>query len=696
MVFEQILLGVAGNGATALLEVLFRAVRGEKDGLDNLGGLLVGLGIEIDDPEVGRLREWLQNTGIHKTCRLLATGLSKENVAALVANDIACSVLLVDDPSQCPAGTSLTDWKRWNLDRAALIERNLGDCVLAALPLPKQTQLLGQLAAAITVGQGGTERERAALEERIKPLANSAAVGYPFRRPVEQPPAHMRAAELLSGDHRLIPFIDRTGALKELAEWCVDTDAGPLAAQVVYGAGGTGKTRLATELCHEMRKRGWVGGIFQQPHSNQTGQIDALLDATEPRLVVFDYADTQPNEVADFLDGAERRVLRKSAAVRVVLIVRRQDTSDDPRKFFISKVARRQLAATEPLRLSEPKSTTAVGFGSEQRKAMYEAASTAIARRLGAPVTALAAPENLSGDPWGSPLLVVARALIETAPAEGEHQPIGKAASSQEVLDELLIREERFWDKANCPQTQPELRRRAVAVATMFAPTSEPDAVEILRFSPLSENVQSTASWLHTLHHGPRYANPLVPDLLAERLIHQEATIEWIKRAIDPDLMLLDPYPLETLTRTIGTSDEFRSIVAPLFNGAVAEITERLCASQAAAVGRCANAVAFAIAATAPNLEQLPPPSVSTLPAAVLTAEIETRRVELLRPQGGPDLASSLNNLSNRLGEAGRREEALTAIEEAVTIRRGLAEANMAAYGPRPCQVVEQPVSRSG
>ena len=420
MVFEQILLGVAGNGATALLEVLFRAVRGEKDGLDNLGGLLVGLGIEIDDPEVGRLREWLQNTGIHKTCRLLATGLSKENVAALVANDIACSVLLVDDPSQCPAGTSLTDWKRWNLDRAALIERNLGDCVLAALPLPKQTQLLGQLAAAITVGQGGTERERAALEERIKPLANSAAVGYPFRRPVEQPPAHMRAAELLSGDHRLIPFIDRTGALKELAEWCVDTDAGPLAAQVVYGAGGTGKTRLATELCHEMRKRGWVGGIFQ-------------------------------HEVADFLDGAERRVLRKSAAVRVVLIVRRQDTSDDPRKFFISKVARRQLAATEPLRLSEPKSTTAVGFGSEQRKAMYEAASTAIARRLGAPVTALAAPENLSGDPWGSPLLVVARALIETAPAEGEHQPIGKAASSQEVLDELLIREERSpWWRGRC------------------------------------------------------------------------------------------------------------------------------------------------------------------------------------------------------------------------------------------------------
>ncbi|WP_030234056.1 tetratricopeptide repeat protein [Streptomyces sp. NRRL S-455] len=38
-----------------------------------------------------------------------------------------------------------------------------------------------------------------------------------------------------------------------------------------------------------------------------------------------------------------------------------------------------------------------------------------------------------------------------------------------------------------------------------------------------------------------------------------------------------------------------------------------------------------------------------------------------------PDLASSLNNLSVWLGELGRREDALTAIEEAVTLRRELA-----------------------
>lgn len=47
-----------------------------------------------------------------------------------------------------------------------------------------------------------------------------------------------------------------------------------------------------------------------------------------------------------------------------------------------------------------------------------------------------------------------------------------------------------------------------------------------------------------------------------------------------------------------------------------------------------------------------------------------------------PELASSLNVLSIRLGQAGRRDDALTAIEEAVRVRRGLAETNPAVYGP--------------
>ncbi|MEU7750606.1 tetratricopeptide repeat protein, partial [Micromonospora sp. NPDC049171] len=59
------------------------------------------------------------------------------------------------------------------------------------------------------------------------------------------------------------------------------------------------------------------------------------------------------------------------------------------------------------------------------------------------------------------------------------------------------------------------------------------------------------------------------------------------------------------------------------------------------------------------------------------------RRLAETNPAGYlPDLAMSLNNLSVRLGEVGRHDEGLTAIEEAVTIRRRLAETNPAGYLP--------------
>jgi hypothetical protein len=45
-----------------------------------------------------------------------------------------------------------------------------------------------------------------------------------------------------------------------------------------------------------------------------------------------------------------------------------------------------------------------------------------------------------------------------------------------------------------------------------------------------------------------------------------------------------------------------------------------------------------------------------------------------------PDLALSLNNFANRLSDLGRREEALTAAEEAVRLYRALAAARPDAF----------------
>ncbi|MER6425527.1 tetratricopeptide repeat protein, partial [Streptomyces sp. NPDC001137] len=61
---------------------------------------------------------------------------------------------------------------------------------------------------------------------------------------------------------------------------------------------------------------------------------------------------------------------------------------------------------------------------------------------------------------------------------------------------------------------------------------------------------------------------------------------------------------------------------------------------------------------------------------AAITEAVDLYR-ELARQQPDvyrPDLASSLNNLAVRLGDSGRRSEALAELSEAVEIRRQLTE----------------------
>ncbi len=69
--------------------------------------------------------------------------------------------------------------------------------------------------------------------------------------------------------------------------------------------------------------------------------------------------------------------------------------------------------------------------------------------------------------------------------------------------------------------------------------------------------------------------------------------------------------------------------------------------------------------------------------AAIEEAVAIRRELAVLRPDAfRPDLAMSLNNVANRLSDLGRREEALAAIEEAVAIYRELAVLRPDAFRP--------------
>ena len=61
-----------------------------------------------------------------------------------------------------------------------------------------------------------------------------------------------------------------------------------------------------------------------------------------------------------------------------------------------------------------------------------------------------------------------------------------------------------------------------------------------------------------------------------------------------------------------------------------------------------------------------------------------------------PDLAASLANLGTQLAGAGRREEALAPAQEAVTLNRKLAQANPAAHTPSLAACADQPRHPAG
>ena len=64
------------------------------------------------------------------------------------------------------------------------------------------------------------------------------------------------------------------------------------------------------------------------------------------------------------------------------------------------------------------------------------------------------------------------------------------------------------------------------------------------------------------------------------------------------------------------------------------------------------------------------------------------RRLAAANPAYEPELASSLNNLSNRLGEGGWGDEGLAAVKEARDLYQGLA-----AVDPAPLRVTSPPPS---
>ncbi|HLH70025.1 MAG TPA: trypsin-like peptidase domain-containing protein, partial [Candidatus Dormibacteraeota bacterium] len=102
-------------------------------------------------------------------------------------------------------------------------------------------------------------------------------------------PAVGGPARLLRPEYAVVPFRGRDRELEEAERWCLDPKASPL--RLFVGLAGSGKTRLAVQLCRRLEERGWVCRFLREGAAE--GVLESMAIAGGPALIVIDYAETR-------------------------------------------------------------------------------------------------------------------------------------------------------------------------------------------------------------------------------------------------------------------------------------------------------------------------------------------------------------------------------------------------------------------
>ncbi|HEX4814267.1 MAG TPA: tetratricopeptide repeat-containing serine protease family protein [Nonomuraea sp.] len=333
-------------------------------------------------------------------------------------------------------------------------------------------------------------------------------------------------ADLLHPDAALIPFHGpaREHTLPEILRWCEADEL--VAAGLLSGPGGRGKTRFAAELSRWLAGLGWTVVDLRRPGLVASPDLYAVLgEFTTPTLVVVDYAETRAEQVEILLRG-----LAPAERVRVLLLARSAGewwenlSGQLPGRTTVWEVP--VLAGSPGERETEYRVAVAhLAQGLKHlpahRETDWDAVSASVAGSPGAM-------------PDGGPLTVHMAALTGLLNAVS---PPGGAAGSP--LEEQVIAHERtYWEDSTRTAGllsgqgafgpfRPSVLRLFVAATVLTRPESKTEARDLLASVPGLAGEQresdriSVAEWLHGIYP-PRqrhYWGTLEPDRLGEYLL---------------------------------------------------------------------------------------------------------------------------------------------------------------------------------
>ncbi|MGV9976164.1 tetratricopeptide repeat protein, partial [Micromonospora wenchangensis] len=560
--------------------------------------------------------------------------------------------------------------------------------------------------------------------------------------PLSAARARAQPSRLLLARHQIVPFTGRDRTLDRLAAWVGGDE--PVAALLVHGAGGQGKTRLAAQVGASCAAVGWA--VWQVTHTPTpvagSTPVSRVALPGGAVLAVVDYADRWPaSALLALLTQLRDLHVRAGARVRVLMLARSDgywwpalaDRADSTLSIEVDQLALPALSADSV----------------DDRPGLFAAAASRFAAVLNVATPAEVWPvPDLTAGRFGQVLAVHMAALAEVdAARRGDVLPGGPDA----VSSYLLGREQAYWHhlhtRTEAPvQTPPEVMHRAVVAATLTGARPRSEARHALTDAgftdagPVADRLIDDHTTCYPPSDTRTVFEPLHPDRLGEDLIalstpgHDSSTRlerDWTPEAITALLTTSEAPPAWTraaITVLVEAAHRWPHLATTVLYPLIQTHPQLAITAGGATLTRLASIPGIDLTILE-TLEPLLPPDRHIdldIAAAAITDTLTRHRlthitdpaqrahlhathawrlanagqqqqalapaveaVRILRRLADtnpdtylPDLAMSLNNLGNRLSELGRREQALTHTETATDIYRRLADTNPDTYLP--------------
>lgn len=509
-----------------------------------------------------------------------------------------------------------------------------------------------------------------------------------------QPLGEASPSRLLATASAIVPFFGRETELRRLTEWS-DDRAHAMAAMLVHGPGGQGKTRLVQQFAGQLADWTVVQARHRMEPLPRTRPVSRnRISSGAGVLVVVDYAERWP--IADLLALAQDPRLSAAGRCRLLLIARPAGGWWEVTRTRLRKLGLATSQLPLPSLALEP----------EKRREAFVAARDVFAREREMGVRdahLVGVPAYVDEEPFAHALTLHMAALVAVdAHARNERSPDDPLAMSAYLLDRERDHWQSMYDKpAQALRTHPSTMARAVFTATVCGPQTYDDGLALLDTAGVGGQGNEVLDD-HSIVYPPTadgtVLEPLVPDRLGEDFLALQTVGHgrgeysgdpWATTAVERLLlgagagaMRSQRYAGRALTVLIEAAHRWPHLVPTHLNPVLGRAPQLLLLAGSAAMTRYADL---------PGIDMRVCEALESAFVAQRHIGLDSgiaaivRRLTTGRAAEAADPADSARlgiNLGWRLAMAGKYQEALSATESAVQQLRSLPQEDIDKQAP--------------